>query len=446
MMRFAPLRILLILLTRAAGAPLEAPAIRRPLTFDKNDNFQISVFEDLHFGENAWDSWGPEQDINSVKVLNNVLDRETPQLVVLNGDLITGENAFVHNGSVYIDQIVKPIVDRDLLWASTYGNHDSDFNLSSASTWERENTHPNCRTGRMVPGRNAGVSNYYLPVYPRKCCKPACAPELLLWFFDSRGGFYFQETHLDGRRVGQPGWVDQSVVDWFQQTNADLKARHGHAIPSLGFVHIPPYVFQAIQKERGRNSIDPNTNPGINDDYLLAPQAQGWCPDGTNDGSCEYGGQDIPFMRAIASTPGMIGLFSGHDHGDTWCYKWDRLVPNTTVAGNGVNLCFGQHSGYGGYGNWVRGARQIRVNRTQLKKQNNLTAETWIRLENGATVGSVMLNFTFNQDIYPPTKDDKTYCPTCNYTVITPHPKAGFANRLLQEPSHGEWVAGGELK
>ncbi|KAJ3494952.1 hypothetical protein NLG97_g3737 [Lecanicillium saksenae] len=416
MKRFAPVSLLLAL---AASAPLEAPPVaERPLTFGSDGNFQISVFNDLHFGENAWDSWGPQQDINSVKVLNSVLDKEEPQLVVLNGDLITGENAFPHNGSVYIDQIVKPIVDRDLLWASTYGNHDSDFNLSSASIWERENTYPNCRTGAHG-------------------ARPKCRRD--------RGGFYFQETNPDGSRVGQPGWVDQSVVDWFQHTNAALVKRHGQVIPSLGFVHIPPYVSQAIQKEHGRNSIDPYTNPGINDDYLLAPQAQGWCPDGTNDGSCAYGGQDIPFMRAIASTEGMIGLFSGHDHGDSWCYKWDRLVPDTTVTGNGVNLCFGQHSGYGGYGNWIRGARQIRINRAALKKKQ--AAQTWIRLENGATVGAVTLNSTFNHDRYPPTEDDKTYCPTCNYTIVTPHPKVINVNKLLTEPSHGEWqLNGGELR
>lgn len=48
-MRFAPLSVLLAL---ATGAPLEAPSVAsRPLTFGKDGNFQISVFEDLHFGE-----------------------------------------------------------------------------------------------------------------------------------------------------------------------------------------------------------------------------------------------------------------------------------------------------------------------------------------------------------------------------------------------------------
>ena len=40
--------------------------------------FKIAVFADLHFGENAWSDWGPDHDVNSVKVMNTVLDNETP--------------------------------------------------------------------------------------------------------------------------------------------------------------------------------------------------------------------------------------------------------------------------------------------------------------------------------------------------------------------------------
>ncbi|KAK1034692.1 hypothetical protein LTR33_016562, partial [Friedmanniomyces endolithicus] len=82
-------------LRRAYGNSSPPP----PLRFTSNGTFQISVFEDLHFGENAWDTWGPQQDINTVKVMNQVLDAETQQLVVLNGDLITGENAYLENAT-----------------------------------------------------------------------------------------------------------------------------------------------------------------------------------------------------------------------------------------------------------------------------------------------------------------------------------------------------------
>lgn len=371
----------------------------------------------------AWDQWGPQQDINSVRVINAVLDSErATNLAILNGDLITGENTYLGNSTHYVDQIVAPFVRRGLSWASAYGNHDHSFNLSASGILAREQAFAGCRTRSMVSGRNAGVSNYHLPVYSPDCAARHCAPELLLWFFDSRGGAYFRERDSEGRRVAQPDWVDVSVVDWFRAENARIGAEFGgRTIPSLAFVHIPTNASFALQQERGTGSVHPNYQPGVNDDYPLAQQAQGWCADGRSDGGCAYGGQDVPFMQAIASTAGLIGVFSGHDHGATWCYKWDRLVPGMTVAGNGVNLCFGQHSGYGGYGSWIRGSRQVRVSRAALR--HGWQAETWIRLESAAVVGHVTLNATYGRDWYPATPNDKTGCPTCNYTVISPGPR-----------------------
>ncbi|EMC91078.1 hypothetical protein BAUCODRAFT_80486 [Baudoinia panamericana UAMH 10762] len=391
-------------LTLSAPIARDDSSVRAPLRFTADGTFQISILEDLHFGENAWDTWGPQQDINSVKVINEILDKEAQQLVVLNGDLITGENGFLENSTVYVDEIVAPLVNRGLTWASTYGNHDSAYNLSRSAILEREHRWPNARTQQMVFDTNAGVSNYYLPVYPSGS---STTPSLILWFFDSRGGFLYQKLDSSGNEVGQPDWVDQSVVDWFKATNTNLTKQYGNAIPSLAFVHIPTNASQAAQTEAG---INPNYQPGINDDYILAGQAQGWCADGSNDASCTYGGQDVPFMEALVSTPGLMAVFSGHDHGDSWCYKWDTQLPGMSVKGNGLNLCFGQHTGYGGYGNWIRGSRQIFITEAMLKSQE---VDTWIRLESGDVVGSVTLNSTYNHDYYPATPDTMTYCLTC---------------------------------
>jgi hypothetical protein len=423
---FTPTRIVTFLL---ASTPIKAwPAAKRytnsstptapPLQFSADGTFRISIFEDLHFGENTWDSWGPQQDINSVKVINQVLDKESPSLVVLNGDLITGDNAFLENATVYIEQIVAPLLEKGLSWASTYGNHDHQYNLSADALLAHEQRWPNSRTQKMVEDQNAGTSNYYLPVYGGSCTTfDTCTPDLILWFFDSRGGGRLQELDADGNQIGLENWVDFSVVNWFQQTNAELVNKHQMIIPSFAFVHIPTYAALAFQQ----TGVHPNYEPGINDDVPLAPQTQGWCPDGkTNDGSCEYGGQDVPFMQAISTLPGLIAVFSGHDHGDTWCYKWDSQLPNMTVAGNGVNLCFGQHSGYGGYGNWERGARQVLISKSQLSE---FEADTWIRLEGGSKVGGVTLNSTYGRDWYPRTDNTETGCPTCNYTAVTGRPE-----------------------
>lgn len=71
------------------------------------------------------------------------------------------------------------------------------------------------------------------------------------------------------------------------------------------------------------------------------------------------------------------------------------------LTGNGVNLCFSRHSGYGGYGEWLRGSRQILLNEKHLITKT----ETWIRLEDGSVSGKVTLNTTYGKDKYPSVLD-----------------------------------------
>ncbi|KAJ2955902.1 hypothetical protein NQ176_g11360 [Zarea fungicola] len=115
----------------AAAAIAAAPAssFKPSLQFTKDGDFHISVFNDLHFGENAAGQ-GSLWDLKTSQIMADVLDAEKPQLVVINGDLISGDEYKGKDIIDHIDRIVKPIVERRLPWASTYGNHDSDRNLS----------------------------------------------------------------------------------------------------------------------------------------------------------------------------------------------------------------------------------------------------------------------------------------------------------------------------
>ena len=61
------------------------------LIFRPDGTLHLTIFSDLHFGENPWDSWGPQQDVNSLALMREVL-KDKPDYVVLNGDLITGES------------------------------------------------------------------------------------------------------------------------------------------------------------------------------------------------------------------------------------------------------------------------------------------------------------------------------------------------------------------
>ncbi|KHN93833.1 Metallophosphoesterase domain protein [Metarhizium album ARSEF 1941] len=413
----------------ASRASRQVPATRAthddalpPLKFDDEGVFRISVFSDLHFGQGE-SGTGPDQDRNTIRAMEDVLDLDGPQLVVLNGDLIDGESARSRNGTHYVDQLVGPMVRRNLTWASTYGNHDHSHDADSDDIWKQEKRWPGARTQRMVTAQGAGITNYYLVVNPPTCAGDGdgggggCVPELVLWFFDSRGGFHFQGA-------AQGNWVHASVVAWANETNASLARRYKRAIPSLAFVHIPVHATEGAAPE-------PHHQPGINDELPVAQQGEGWCGNDTPDEEgCDYGGQDVPFMRALVGMPGLMGLFYGHDHGKSWCYRWDSLLPGMDVAGSGLNLCYGQHSGYGGYGDWIRGARQIVVTRDKLA---DLTVDTYIRLESGAVVGAVSLNSTFNHDYYPATPDQRTYVDQTVNGKVRVYPSASSRLRPGRE-------------
>jgi hypothetical protein len=337
--------------------------------------------------------------------MNGVLDAEDPDLVVLNGDLINGDSVFADNGTHYIDQIVGPMVDRDMKWASVYGNHDHQPNLDGNKLLAREQTWRGCLTRRMVNESESGVTNYYLPVYQNGCRDPNNSePALILWFFDSRGGFYYQGSD-------QPNWVDESVVEWFNATKANLNREYDRVIPSLAFVHIPINATVAFEFEPG---VDPNYQTGLYEERYDPNQSEGWCSNGTH--ACPYGGQDVIFMQALAATSGMLGLFYGHDHGNTWCFKWESELPGVDIVGNGIKLCYGQHTGYGGYSNWIRGSRQIHLTRDD---DGVINATTDNRLESGEIVGAVSLNATLNSDSYTETRVERTYEGQFSSTTTT---------------------------
>lgn len=51
------------------------------LTFSSSGTFKLTVFSDLHYGENPWDDWGPQQDVNSTRLMRSVLAAEKPDYV-----------------------------------------------------------------------------------------------------------------------------------------------------------------------------------------------------------------------------------------------------------------------------------------------------------------------------------------------------------------------------
>jgi hypothetical protein len=194
---------------------------KHTLRFNENGTFQISVFNDLHFAEGTMtprlnsslktDKFIDDgKDNKTQKVMETVLASEDVQLVVLNGDLISGEATHASNSSTYIDRVVAPLVKHDLPWASTYGNHDSEVNLDPAEMFRREKNYTSSLTQRRVSGSTAGITNYYLPIFGHDASNDT-TPAFILWFFDSQGGHYPMTKDDNGTSVARQDWVDDSV-------------------------------------------------------------------------------------------------------------------------------------------------------------------------------------------------------------------------------------------
>jgi hypothetical protein len=352
------------------------PALR----LSPSNTFKLAIFADLHYGEDE-SGWGIDQDVNSTRVMRAVLGRETPDLVVVNGDLITGENTFRENSSAYVHRVVAPMVERGVPWASTYGNHDSKFNLSREAMYATEKTYALSYTQRMDPSL-PGITNYYLLLRSAAGRRPVA----VLWFFDSRGG----ATYQDPSAIAQddiPNWVANQTAAWFARQSAELRARHG-PLPSLAFVHIPPHVFLGAQQ----SGLNASRFPGVNDDVPAAIQGQGT--------------DDQAFVDALLAEDRLHSVYVGHDHGDAWCAPWPAAQTRRGRHAGGKPrrpvLCFSKHTGYGGYGTWNRGARVVNLAFVGNDSvAGEMQVETWVRMENGDVVTRVMLNETYGMDVYP---------------------------------------------
>ncbi|KAI0937665.1 hypothetical protein AcV7_003638 [Taiwanofungus camphoratus] len=281
------------------GDPLNPYPTKPRVTFRNDGTFKITVFADLHYGENPWDAWGPEQDVNSTQLMRIVLADEKPDYVVLNGDLITGENTFRQNSTHLIDEIVAPLNEVMIPFSSTHGNHDNEPNITHLEEIKREQLVAPLSYTREAPpgiGGEEGPGTYWVPVYEHETDP---TPVLVLWFFDSRGGFSPGENST---RV--PDWVDETVAGWIEQQTALMDAAWGPpdtTRAAVAFVHIPPHAIQALQPD-----LNSTRDPGLNADILGSGSTQA-----TTEASDV--GNDQPFWESLnKNVKNLHAVFSGH--------------------------------------------------------------------------------------------------------------------------------------
>uniref|UniRef100_A0A7N2M253 Calcineurin-like phosphoesterase domain-containing protein n=1 Tax=Quercus lobata TaxID=97700 RepID=A0A7N2M253_QUELO len=202
--------------------------------------FKIALFADLHFGEATSADWGPLQDVNSTRVINTVLDGETPGNL---GDVITANNIPIANASLYWGQAISPTKSRGIPFASVFGNHDD-----APFEWPKE-WFPAPGIPRLIfPAVNSTHSGEeacsFRGTQRIELMKHEIEHNVLsyssngpkaLWP-NSGGGSY-------------PQVISNAQAEWFQNKSEEIKPNS--SVPEPIFWHIPSQAYNKVAPQFG---------------------------------------------------------------------------------------------------------------------------------------------------------------------------------------------------
>jgi predicted phosphodiesterase len=324
----------------------QARQLKTPLKFSERGSFKIMQLTDMHLGEAQDTEWGPLQDVRTYLLLKRLIPYENPDLIILSGDVLTGNDCDA-NATAYYKQMGEFLMSFGIPWALVFGNHDDmDFSRNVPEPIEAKTKRPklalvdqefSLSLTQMGPSYVTGTSNYILPIYS-PIDDSILAQVVLL---DSGGGSI-------------PKQFDVSQVKWLRQ---QLKAL---PIPAVAFQHISSPKF----------SFDQARCVGTNGDGGFAPMQT-----------------DSGMLDLMESDGNVMFVAVGHNHGNDYCCP---------VGESSLHFCFGKHSGYGGYtGVPTRGARVYELTLLEKNKirrrlveddQNQVQWKTWVRLEDGDKV------------------------------------------------------------
>ena len=299
----------------------------KKLQFKEDRTFKIVQFTDTHYNHESSKS---EVVIENIR---KILKAENPDLVIFTGDIVT--HAPVSKGW---QEITAPLVEREIHWCVTLGNHDEEHDKSRK---EILNLLANISYNHTRSGASNiyGWGNYVLKIKGHQSDKT----EVLIYCMDSNA-----YTPIEG--VGTYGWFQLSQINWYVETsNRHIRRNNGKPLPALAFFHIPLPEYVEAWNSGDRAPI------GVKNEEVCAPAI--------NTG----------MYAAMLQQGDVMATFAGHDHVN------DYVAPL-----HGLAMIYGRFSGGGDtYGDLRNGARVIEIT------EGERAFITWIRLREGEKLREV---------------------------------------------------------
>lgn len=311
----------------------------RPLLFFQKrpsgrNEFKIIQITDIHLGEAEDLDWGPQQDRKTWKALDAVLTAEAPiDLIVLGGDQLTANNC-KDNATAYYQELGTFLTTYGIPWALIFGNHDdTDFETNDGQRIPPKYLRKDLLAmdqsfllslTQSGPEAIDGTTNYVLDIYhPSKNNETSRTVAAEIFFLDSGGGSIEKA-------------ITDSQVNWVRNLAAQSQ------VPAVAFQHIPT---------QAHTYVDDGICIGLHDDGV--------------DTLVYDGG----IIQCLSETERFFFLAVGHNHGNDYCCPYEVSQQNESM----LHVCFGRHSGYGGYGHWERGCRVYQLEYDTSLSHDNLS-------------------------------------------------------------------------
>ncbi|BGO96703.1 Phosphatase dcr2 [Rhodotorula toruloides] len=198
------------------------------LRFSNAGNFTILQIADLHFsvGPGACRDldWKREAeckqlgaDVYSLKWLETALEEVKPDLVVLSGDQLNGQETSWDAQSVIL-KWAPLLYERGIPWTVVFGNHDEEETTLAREGQMNLMRHLPLFMGEAGPSSVAGIGNYV-----RSIRSPSAAGDDVALF-----NMYFLDSHANVRNVNP--WAKPSYdylkpdqINWFRGRSAQMK-------------------------------------------------------------------------------------------------------------------------------------------------------------------------------------------------------------------------------
>lgn len=210
------------------------------LSFDENGEFRVLVLSDLHLTFE-----GPDEEMQGF--IKELIDREDPDLVILNGDNITDERlADSDSLRACLEKAVAYIEEQSIPWMHVYGNHDEDYGYFRGNQQEVYESFDMCISKRGDDNAH-GVGNYVIPVYAHDSDDIA----FTVWALDSGNYLTYEdkmslcpnESTYGGYSKTTYDFIDGSQIEWYVNTSKQLEEYAGGKVCGMMAFHIPLQEF-----------------------------------------------------------------------------------------------------------------------------------------------------------------------------------------------------------